>query len=68
MSVRDSIETREELRGELRRFYADLATFASKLDTVDHQAARDVNDARSKLFAAWSKLRVAPPKMEGHEA
>lgn len=58
--VIDSIETRKELRQEIRALRDLLSAFAAKLDTVDHAAARDVNNARSDLFAAWSKLREAP--------
>lgn len=57
----DSVEFRAELRQELRDFHKQLADLARKLETVDHDAARDVNNARSALFAAWSKLREAPP-------
>lgn len=57
----DSVEYRAELRREIREMRAMLCEFAGKLDTVDHEAAGDIHRATSALFAAWSKLRQAPP-------
>ena len=56
----DSIETRAALRKELKAKMNELAVFAASLDTICHGAAKDVNNARSSLFAAWSKLRAEP--------
>lgn len=44
---------------EARRLRDELSTLAASLDHLDHAIARDLNDARSCLFAAWSKLRAA---------
>lgn len=57
----DTPETRAALRLEIRILRDNLARLAESLATVDHDAARDANEARSSLFAAWSKLRQAPP-------
>lgn len=48
------------LREEIKGLRDQLAELTGKLDTVDHDAARDVQTARSNLFAAWSKLKVWP--------
>ena len=58
----DSDALRAALRADIRAMRDKLATLATQLETVDHDAARDVNEARSSLFAAWSKIRVPAPR------
>ena len=57
----DTPEYREEIRRAIRRQRDALSALTTMLETVDHEAARDVETARSALFAAWSKIRRAPP-------
>lgn len=64
MTEKDTLELRTELRTELKRYMNELASLAARFDGVDHAAARDINNARSNLFAAWSKIRSAPPELD----
>lgn len=48
-----------QAKAELRRIHKELGDLVAKLDHTDHDIARDVHAARSDLFAAWSKARMA---------
>jgi len=58
----DTDEAREEIRRVIRRQRDQLSALAHMLEGIDHEAARDVETARSALFAAWSKVRKPSPE------
>ena len=51
--------TPNEAKEAIRAQYDALAALAANLGHLDHDIARDLNTARSSLFAAWSKARRA---------
>jgi hypothetical protein len=48
----------------IRDLRDQLAAYAYTLDTVDHGAAKFVNQARDDLFAAYLKLRAAEQRLQ----
>ena len=58
--MEDTASNRMLIRQEIRALRDRMAKLCFHLDAIDHGAARDLNTARSAMFAAWSKLREAP--------
>lgn len=50
------MEYPHQLRRELRRHRGDLAQLAARVATVSPEAAKEVERARSALFAAWAMM------------
>ena len=60
MTMRDTFENRAELRKRLQAIREELGELAMELDTVDHDAAREIHSARNSLHDAWKILRELP--------
>lgn len=58
--MKDTIQNRVLIRQQLQAIGRQLASIASELDHIDHDAGRKLHVARDALHDAWNILRQPP--------